>query len=101
MNSQQDYKKFTLLLLMQVFKLNNKESDTSIINNTHLLTFIQVITNSAIPYFAYPDLSNLKASQQKRPKTEGFWVEVFPYLTDELHSVPTVDFVVATKVASL
>ena len=39
MNSQQN-KKFTLLLLMQeVFKLNNKESDTNIINNTHLLTF--------------------------------------------------------------
>ena len=58
MNSQQDYKKFTLLLLMQVFKLNNKESDTNIINNTHLLTFTQVITNSAIPYFVYLNLFN-------------------------------------------
>ncbi|RGB27733.1 hypothetical protein C1646_717908, partial [Rhizophagus diaphanus] len=26
---------------------------------------------------------NLRASQQKRPKTERFWVDVFPYLTDE------------------
>lgn len=81
MNSQQNFNKITVLLLMQeIFKLNNKDSDT-IINNTHyLLTFTQVITNSA---FVYLDLSDLKASHQKRPKTEGFWVEVFPYLTDE------------------
>ena len=80
MNSQQNSfqrKKIIVLLLMQeVFKKNNRDFNT----NTHLLTFTQVTSNAAFPYFTH---LNLRASQQKRPKTEGFWVEVFPYLTDE------------------
>ncbi|CAB4402145.1 unnamed protein product [Rhizophagus irregularis] len=81
MNSQQNslqHKKIIVLLLMQeVFKKKNRVFNA----NTHLLTFIQVTSNAAFPYY-FTHL-NLRASQQKRPKTEGFRVDVFPYLTDE------------------
>src|SRR5207248_4902093 len=75
-NSFQHKKIIVLLLMQQIFKKNNRVFNA----NTHLLTFTQVTSNAAFPYFTH---LNLRASQQKRPKTEGFWVDVFPYLTDE------------------
>ncbi|RGB42363.1 hypothetical protein C1646_810023 [Rhizophagus diaphanus] len=80
MNSQQNSlqrKKIIILLLMQkVFKKKNRIFNA----NTHLLTFTQVTSKCSFSIFTH---LNLRASQQKRPKTERFWVDVFPYLTDE------------------
>jgi hypothetical protein len=39
------------------------------------------MSNATIPYIL--SLPNIKAQRQPRPKTGGFWVEVFPNLTDE------------------
>ncbi|GET67167.1 hypothetical protein RIR_jg11169.t2 [Rhizophagus irregularis DAOM 181602=DAOM 197198] len=67
MNSQQNSlqcKKIIVLLLMQeFFKKKNRVFNA----NTHLLTFTQVTSNAAFPYFTH---LNLRASQQKRPKTD-------------------------------
>src|SRR5260364_389957 len=82
MNSQQIYdrsKKIAILFLMlEVFK-TNRYLDTNVVNTIHLLKFNQTIMNTIIPFFSY---LNLKAPQQGRPKPDGFWVDVFPYLTD-------------------
>ena len=59
--------------MLEAFKTNNRHLDMNVINTTHLLTFNQTVMNTAIPFFAH---INLRASQQRRPKTEGFWVDV-------------------------
>ncbi|RIB11370.1 hypothetical protein C2G38_2203597 [Gigaspora rosea] len=41
--------------------------------------------NTTIQFFTH---LNLRASQQRSPKTAGFWVDVFPYLTDNEESHP-------------
>ncbi|CAG8523770.1 257_t:CDS:2 [Cetraspora pellucida] len=46
----------------------------------YLLTFNYVILNSVIP-LAF-SLLNTRAQCQLRPKTGGFWIEVFPFLVD-------------------
>ena len=58
--------------MLEAFKTNNRHLDMNVINTTHLLTFNQTVMNTAIPFFAH---INLRASQQRRPKTEGFWVD--------------------------
>ena len=63
----------TLFLMLEAFKTNNRHLDMNVINTTHLLTFNQTVMNTAIPFFAH---INLRASQQRRPKTEEFWVDI-------------------------
>ena len=53
-----------------------------IFNIYNLLTFNYVIMNSAIP-FIYSSPSNTRIQCQPRPKTNGFWTDVFPFLVDD------------------
>jgi hypothetical protein len=42
------------------------------------------MTNTTIPFvLSLPNINNIRAQRQQRPRTGGFWTEVFPYLTDE------------------
>ncbi|CAG8791961.1 21185_t:CDS:1, partial [Cetraspora pellucida] len=47
----------------------------------HLLAFISTTLNTTIP-FILPS-QDVIAQRQQRPKTRGFWTDVFPYLNDE------------------
>ncbi|CAG8596177.1 2468_t:CDS:2 [Scutellospora calospora] len=77
--SQRSKKIVTLFLMLEAFKTNNRCLDMNVTNTTHLLMFNQTVMNTTIQFFTH---LNLRTSQQRRPKTVGFWVDVFPYLTD-------------------
>ncbi|CAI2190083.1 3462_t:CDS:2 [Funneliformis geosporum] len=60
----------------------HRENQINRITDTYnLLAFAQMIANATIPFiFFSPNIR--RARLQLRPKTSGFWTEVFPYLSD-------------------
>src|SRR3990170_1207205 len=73
-----------LLLILKAIIENKKywEIQTRITNNYHLLAFTHM-TNATIPFILSLPENNIRAQRQPRPKTEGFWTNVFPFLVDE------------------
>ncbi|CAG8785403.1 16061_t:CDS:2 [Cetraspora pellucida] len=71
-----------LLLVLETFTANKKHQKTpqKIIDTYYLLNYTHMITNTTI-LIAFL-LPNIRAQHQQRPKTGGFWVDVFPNLTD-------------------
>ena len=87
MNFQQDHRQqiTILLLILQILTTNKRCQNIQmqrIFNIYNLLTFNYVIMNSAIP-FIYSSPSNTKIQRQPKPKTNGFWTDVFPFLVDD------------------
>jgi len=87
MNFQQDHRQqiTILLLILQILTTNKRCQNVQmqrIFNIYNLLTFNYVIMNSAIP-FIYSSPSNTRIQRQPRPKTNGFWTDVFPLLVDD------------------
>ena len=90
---QQRQQLIILLLILKTIIANKKYWETRItrITNTcHLLAFIALtlathMTNATIPFvLSLLNINNIRAQHQQRPsRTGGFWIEVFPSLTDE------------------
>ena len=85
MDLQQDYyrhKLITILLFTLEALIANKRRQNvqmqRITNIYHLLTL--TIINTTIPFILFP--SNTRMQLQPRPKTEGFWTNVFLFLVD-------------------
>jgi hypothetical protein len=78
------HKRIIFLLFIKMFITSKKYQENQkkrILDTYNLLTFAQMTTNATIPFiFSSPNIK--RAQRQLRPKTEGFWTEVFPYLTD-------------------
>ena len=87
MNFQQDHRQqiTIFLLILQILTTNKRCQNVQmqrIFNIYNLLTFNYVIMNSVI-LFIYSSPSNTRIHRQPRPKTNGFWTDVFPFLVDD------------------
>ncbi|CAI2196853.1 1931_t:CDS:1, partial [Funneliformis geosporum] len=80
---QQRRQQITLLFLILQILIANKRFQNiqmqRIFNIYHLLNFNYTVVNSTI---LFPS-QNARIQSWPRPKTEGFWTDVFPYLIDE------------------
>ena len=70
-----------LLFILEAIIKNKRHQDIQMqrSNNYHLLT---VLTTTNIIFSTVFSPSNTRLQRQPRPKTEGFWTDVFPYLVD-------------------
>src|SRR5438034_6206009 len=94
-NRYQRQQLIILLLILKTIIANKKywETQTTRITNTyHLLaftalTFTAHMTNATIPFvLSLPNINDIRAQHQQRPRTGGFWIEVLPYLTADEES---------------
>ena len=70
-----------LLFILEAVIKNKRHHDIQMqrSNNYHLLT---ALTATNIIFSTVFSPSNTRLQRQPRPKTEGFWIDVFPYLVD-------------------
>ncbi|CAG8687362.1 14153_t:CDS:2, partial [Cetraspora pellucida] len=69
-------------IVEKTFKANKKrqEIQKKITNTYHLLTFANMTTDMTILLVFFSP--NIRAQPQQRPKTRGFWIDIFPNLAD-------------------
>ena len=79
-STSKDYYATLMLEALMANKRRSKIEMQRISTYHHLLVFNYFTLNTTIPFlFPPPDT---RTQRQKRPKTGGFWTEVFPYLID-------------------
>ena len=72
-----------LLFMLQILTANKRCRNIQMqrFNIYNLLTFNYAVINSIIPFIFFSP-SNTRIQRQPRPKTNGFWTDVFPFLVD-------------------
>ena len=76
---QQRQRLIILLLILKAIVENKKyqENQTRMTNIYHLLALTTHVTNTTTPLvLSLPNINNIRAQRQQRPRTGGFWTEV-------------------------
>ena len=79
------HRKITILLFILQNLIANKRYQNipmqKRFNIYHLLAFNYAVMNATIPLIPFSP-PNTRIQHQPRPRTEGFWTDVFPFLVD-------------------
>ncbi|PKY53624.1 hypothetical protein RhiirA4_471958 [Rhizophagus irregularis] len=69
----------SIIILLFILEVIIKNKNIQMQRSDHLLTVLTT-TNIILSTVCFP--SSVRLQRQPRPKTEGFWTDVFPYLVD-------------------
>ncbi|POG61012.1 hypothetical protein GLOIN_2v1847279 [Rhizophagus irregularis DAOM 181602=DAOM 197198] len=73
------YRQKSIIILLFILEAIIKNKNIQMQRSDHLLTVL-TITNIILSTVYFP--SSIRLQHQPRPKTKGFWTDVFPYLVD-------------------